>query len=231
MDKRFAELAAAAANNYGVFTTTTARAFGVSDRLRHEWIARGYIERLGKHTFRFVGTPSSWHASLAAGLGELGHGAAIAGRSAAALNRLDGFDAGPVEIWAPRASRNRCANRLARTNDQPLLAGDVLTIDGLRCVSAERLILDALLFQFTTSEIHNARSIPEARARLNAASWQLSAAQDCHDRASNGSTAQAPGRWPESMLSSKADWLSSSLDTALIPAGCNGNGTSSVVPN
>jgi hypothetical protein len=156
MDKRFADLAAAAADSYGVFTTTTARALGVSDRLRHEWIGRGYIERLGKHTFRFLGTPSSWHAALAAGLGELGHGAAIAGRSAGTLNRLDGFNPGPVEIWAPRASRNRCANSLARTNDQPLLAGDVLTIDGLRCVSAERLILDALLFQFTTNEIHNA---------------------------------------------------------------------------
>src|SRR3954463_16742055 len=123
MDTRFAQLAAAAANNHGVFTTTTARAFEVSDRLRHEWIARGYIERLGKHTFRFAGTPSSWHSSLAAGLGERGQGSAIAGRSAGTLNRLDGFDPGPVEIWAPRASRNRCVDTLARTNDQPLRPG------------------------------------------------------------------------------------------------------------
>src|SRR4051812_1955573 len=156
MDKRFSDLAAAAADNYGVFTTTTARAFGVSDRLRHEWIARGYIERLGKHTFRFLGSPSSWHASLAVGLGEFGQGAAIGGRAAATLNRLDGVNPGPVEIWAPRASRNRCVDTLARTNNQPLRPGDVVSIDGLRCLSAERLILDSLLFRFTPTEIHNA---------------------------------------------------------------------------
>src|SRR3954453_527450 len=72
------------------------------------------------------------------------------------LNRLDGFNPGPVEIWAPRASRNRCVDKLARTNNQPLRPGDVVSIDGLRCLSAEPLILDSLLFRFTPTEIHNA---------------------------------------------------------------------------
>jgi hypothetical protein len=35
-------------------------------------------------------------------------------------------------------------------------ASDVTKVDGLRCVSVERLILDSLLFRFSTSEIHNA---------------------------------------------------------------------------
>ncbi|HEY5421923.1 MAG TPA: hypothetical protein VIK05_00545 [Ilumatobacteraceae bacterium] len=65
-----------------------------------------------------------------------------------------------------------------------MLAGDILTIDGLRCVSAERLILDTRLFRFTPEETHNAidsalrmRLVSEVRLRrrivndLPANSW------------------------------------------------------------
>jgi Transcriptional regulator, AbiEi antitoxin len=156
MDQRFAKLAAAAADNHGVFTTTTARAFGVSDRLRHEWVERGWIERLGTRTFRFVGTPHTWQMNLAVSLGDLGKEAAIAGRSAATLNRLDGFTPGQVEVWVPRSSRSRGRIELMRTSSLPLLSGDLMTIDGLRCVTAERLILDSTLFRFTAEETHNA---------------------------------------------------------------------------
>ena len=156
MDDRFVELAALAAGNHAVFTTTMARSVGISDRLRHEWIQQRLIERLGLHTFRFSGGPSTWHMALASALGDLGVAAAVAGRSAAALQRLDGFDQGPVELWTPRASRHRSNGTLARSSAQPLVAGDVMTIDGLRCVTAERLILDSLLFRFNPEEIHNA---------------------------------------------------------------------------
>jgi hypothetical protein len=101
MDDRFVALAAAAANQHGVFTTTMARALGVSDRLRHEWLELGWIEALGPHTFRFAGAPTTWKMSLAAALGNLGPEARISGRSAAALHHLDGFEPGPAEIWVP----------------------------------------------------------------------------------------------------------------------------------
>ncbi|MDP9464904.1 MAG: hypothetical protein M3P52_09790 [Actinomycetota bacterium] len=156
MDDRFVELAAEAANRHGVFTTTMARAFGVSDRLRHEWIELGWIERLGTHTFRFAGSPSTWYMALGSALGDLGPTAAASGRSAAALQHLDGFSQGTVEIWVPRSGRNRCHAAVMRSSALPLRAGDVMTVDGIRCVTAERLILDSLLFRFTADEIHNA---------------------------------------------------------------------------
>lgn len=156
MDERFASLAAAAADWHGVFTTLMAQQSGVSNRLRNDWLAAGWIERLGTRTFRFAGSPLTWNMELASALGDLGPSAAVAGRSGAARLRLDGFSDGAVEIWVPRSCRNRNHPALIRSSERPLLAGDVLTIDGIRCVSAERLIVDSLLFNFSEQEINNA---------------------------------------------------------------------------
>ena len=156
MDHRFVALAAAAADRHGVFTTSMAQRFGVSDRLRNEWLALGWINRLGTHTFQFAGSPATWSMTLASALGDVGLGGAVSGRSVAALHRLDGFIPGPVEIWVPRSSRNRGHGFVTRSSARPLLRGDVVTIDGIRCVTVERLILDSLLFRFTPDEIHNA---------------------------------------------------------------------------
>ena len=156
MDDRFIALAAAAADRHGVFTTATAQRFGVSDRLRNEWLALGWINRLGTHTFQFAGSPGTWLMTLASAIGDVGATGAVSGRSVAVLHHLDGFLPGPVEIWVPRSSRNRGRGFVTRSSTRPLLRGDVVTVEGIRCVSAERLILDSLLFRFTPDEIHNA---------------------------------------------------------------------------
>jgi hypothetical protein len=152
----FIALAAAAADRHGVFTTAMAQRVGVSDRLRNEWLALGWISRLGTHTFQFAGSPGTWLMTIASAIGDVGPTGAVSGRTAGALMHLDGFVRGPVEIWVPRSSRNRGHGFVTRSSSRPLLLGDVVTIDGIRCVSAERLILDSLLFRFTPSEIHNA---------------------------------------------------------------------------
>ena len=156
MDDRFIALAAAAADRHGVFTTDMAQRLGVSDRLRNEWLALGWITRLGTHTFQFAGSPGTWLMTMASALGDAGPGGLASGRSAAVLQHLDGFVVGPVEIWVPRSSRNRRHAGVTRSSARPMLRGDVVTIDGIRCVSTERLILDSLLFRFTQDEIHNA---------------------------------------------------------------------------
>jgi hypothetical protein len=156
MDERFANLAAAAADRHGVFTTKMAQNAGVSDRLRLDWLYMQRISRLGRNTFRFAGSPVTWKMMLASELGDLGSAAAVAGRSAAALNHLDGFTQGPVELWIPRSYRNRAHSADTKVSTRPMLTGDVVTIDGLRCVTSERLILDSLLFRFTKAEIGDA---------------------------------------------------------------------------
>ncbi len=155
-DRRFVALAADAANHHGVFTIEMARRRGVSDRLRHAWLELGWIERLGTRTFRFAGAPPSWHMDLAAALGDVGRGGVLDGRSAGALHRLDGFSPSVVELWAPRSARNVVIAGVVRTSTRPMPAGDVTRVDGLRCVTVERLILDSLLFRFSEGEIHNA---------------------------------------------------------------------------
>ena len=82
--------------------------------------------------------------------------AVIAGRSAAVLHKLDGFGCGPVEVWAPRSYRNRASAAVTKVSGRPLLIRDAITIDGIRCVTAERLIVDSLLFRFAKAEVHNA---------------------------------------------------------------------------
>lgn len=156
MDRRFTDLAASAADCHGVFTSDTADELGVSGRLRRDWTDEGRIERLGTRTFKFVGTPVTWKMQLMSALGDLGPLARIDGRSAGALLRLDGFDPGPVEVWVPREYRNRSASAVVRTSSHALTGADRITVDGIRCVSAERLILDSLLFRFGEQEIHNA---------------------------------------------------------------------------
>ena len=94
--------------------------------------------------------------ALASALGDLGSSAAVSGRSAGALLHLDGFSDGAVEIWVPRECRSRFHAGVVRSSALPLLVGDVMTVDGIRCVTAERLILDSLLFRFSEQEIHNA---------------------------------------------------------------------------
>ncbi|HSB86390.1 MAG TPA: hypothetical protein VLD86_08780 [Ilumatobacteraceae bacterium] len=156
MDHRFTALAAQAANHHGVFTTAMAGQLGISESLCHQWSVTGRVERLGTHSFRFAGSPVTWKMLLMSALGDLGHGAAVGGRSAAALHRLDGFHEGPVEVWLPRPDRNRSSRATIRTCSRPLRPGDLVTVDGIRCLSPERLILDSLLFRFSAGEIHNA---------------------------------------------------------------------------
>jgi hypothetical protein len=156
MDRRFTDLAAAAATSHGVFTSDTAEALGVSGRLRRDWTDEGRIERLGKRTFKFAGTPVTWKMQLVSALGDLGPLARVDGRSAGALLRLDGFNQGAVEIWVPREYRNRSTSAIVRSSSHPVVTADHITVDGIRCVTAERVILDSLLFRFTKAEIHNA---------------------------------------------------------------------------
>ena len=149
-------LAAQAASHHGVFTVDDARRLGVSDQLREDWLERGWIERLGNRTFQYAGTPHTWLTTLAAAVGDLGSNGLAAGRSSAALQHLDGFAPGPVELWVPRWMRNRGGFGVVRSSTRPLIAGDVVSVDGIKCVSAERLILDSTMYRFTPTEIHNA---------------------------------------------------------------------------
>jgi len=117
-------------------------------------------------------------ADLASGVAvasvDLGGRGFLAGRSSAGWNELDGFDRDAVEVLVPRPYRSVVVNGFVASTDQALDRSSTVLIDGLRCVTAERLILDAPLFHFSKREIENAidsairlRKVSEQRLRTN----------------------------------------------------------------
>jgi hypothetical protein len=155
MDELFARFAARAADQHHVLSLEQFDELGISRKVRGRWSKLGLIEKKGVRTFALAGT-RSWQQSMTAGLLDLGAGSLVAGRSGAALLGLDGFRSGALEFLVPRALRDRkVLGRLASTV-RPILDIDVVRVDGIRCLRAERLIVEAPLFDFTREEIENA---------------------------------------------------------------------------
>jgi very-short-patch-repair endonuclease len=144
----------------------------VSASLRRRWVERGLVRRNGPRAYVVCGAPPSWHQTLAVGLANLdGHGV-VAGRAAARLFHLDGFDDGHVEYLVPRSAKAMTAEGVVRSTGAALTFRDITVVDGLRCVRAERLILDGPLFHFSQAQIENAidsairlRLVSEQRVR------------------------------------------------------------------
>jgi hypothetical protein len=70
--------------------------------------------------------------------------------------RLDGFTGDQIELLTPSGARGRQKGGPARATSRPIPRSDLQIIHGLRVVRAERLIIDAPLFDFDRTEIENA---------------------------------------------------------------------------
>lgn len=128
----------------------------ISVRLRSEWVARNLIERLGPRSYAIVGSPDTWLRQAWAANADLDGAGFVAGRTAARLSGLDGFHADGIELLVNRARRNLKTPHRLRSTELKLSIRDTLVIDGIRCLTPERLILDAPLFDFSKPEIENA---------------------------------------------------------------------------
>jgi hypothetical protein len=159
---------------------------GVDASLRLKWVRAGRLVELGEKSYALAGTPSTWKQSLAASLADVGECGVIAGRSAARLNGLDGFQDDSVELLVPRRSRN-LTSRSATVRSTAIDIGrrDTTAIDGLRALRPERLILDEPLFDFDKADIENA--IDSAiRMRLVSEQRLRTRVVDQHRRGING---------------------------------------------
>jgi very-short-patch-repair endonuclease len=183
---RFNAIAAAAAANHGVISRQELGRFGVDASLRLKWARGGRLVELGEKSYALAGAPSTWKQSLAASLADVGECGVIAGRSAARLHGLDGFQDNSVELLVPRRSRN-LTSRSGTVRSTAIEIGkrDATTIDGLRALRPERLILDGPLFDFDRAEIENA--IDSAiRLRLVSEQRLRTRVVDGHRRGING---------------------------------------------
>lgn len=185
MDARFGIIAAIAATQHSVVSRAQLECAGVSRSLRHHWVRAGLVDRLGPRSYTLAGSDPTWMRSLMAGFVDLGGRGFVAGRSAARLQRLDSFIGDEVEMLVPRDHRGLRSPATVRSTARPVDRADVQTIDGMRVLRAERLILDSPLFGFTREETENA--IDSAiRLRLIAEQRLRSRAIERHDRGFNG---------------------------------------------
>ncbi len=93
---------------------------------------------------------------MAGGLADLGGFGVAAGRAAGRLYGLDGFAGSPIEFLVSREHRRYSTDGLVCSTGRPLDKTDIVTVEGFRCLTAERLILEAPLFGFSRAEIENA---------------------------------------------------------------------------
>ncbi len=188
MSDRFVAVAAVAAEQHGVVGARQLDALGIHRRMRSDWVARGLLARDGPHSFVVAGAPPSWLQALWAAKVDLDGRGFVAGRSAARLHRLDGFESEAVELLVARRYRSVTTGPgcVVRSTSQSLSIADTVTIGGLRCLTAERLILEAPLFDFSGRELENAidsairmRLVDEARLRTRVLERQCDASKGC----------------------------------------------------
>ena len=186
MDDRFRRIAALAATQHSVISIGQFAENGVDTSLRSKWERRGLIYRMGSRSFAVSGSPPSFTQSLTAGLADLGDFGLVAGRAGARLYMLDGFALGTPEYLLERSRRNHGTAGLVCSTSRPLTKADIMSVQGFRCLSAERLILESPLFGFTRAETENAI---DSAIRLRLVSEQRLRARvvDDHRRGVNGS--------------------------------------------
>ncbi len=156
MNPRYVQVVETASQQFGAMSIQQMDTMNVDRRVRHDWVTRGLITRAGTRSYIVAGSTPSWQQSLWCAAADVDGAGYPAGRSAARLQKLDDFTNDDIEVLVTRKHRNlNAAFRVASTS-MPLDIGDTVTIDGIRCLSAERLILDGPLFEFTKRETENA---------------------------------------------------------------------------
>ncbi len=175
MNSLIASVAATAADHHGVVSARQLDSASVSPATRRRWLACGLLERMGPRSFAVGGAPDSWERRLTATLIDLDGRGFLAGRTAARLHRLDGFSSDAVEVLVPRRWKSAVVGdvKLASTA-LSLDRGATAIAGGFRCLTAERLILDAPRFDFDAAEVENAidsairlRLVSEQRLRTH----------------------------------------------------------------
>jgi hypothetical protein len=172
MDPRLRRALAAAAEQHGAVGRAQLLRLGVGESLRRSWERRGLLRRRGPGSFVVGGSPPTWRRELWCAQLDLAGRGYIAGRSGARLHRLDGFAGGEVELITTRGHRRMSLPWTLHSTAAPLGRGDTVLIEGLRCLTVSRLILEAPLFGFSATEMEDAidsairlRKVSEQRLR------------------------------------------------------------------
>lgn len=127
-----------AASQHGAFHRDQA-AHHLTWRRLNSAVERGELVQLLSDVFVFRSNPNTWRQRLK--VLEL-TGATIGGRSAAALHRFDRFVEGKLEVVVRRGSQRRLPPHVVVHRTSILDDDDVTEIDGIRCTSVPRTLVD-----------------------------------------------------------------------------------------
>jgi hypothetical protein len=169
---------------------------GVSRRWIDNLVRRGMLRRIAPGTYVVAGSAPTRLQSLTAGLLALGDESWVSHEAAASLHGLDRSRDDAVEFTVPRCAKGRRVPFRVHTTAQLALI-DRVTVDGFRCLSATRTIIDL------------------ARARV--ARVRLEAAIDSAVRLGLTSPVVLDRRLGE--LRGRGRWGAPMLDALLVDAG------------
>jgi very-short-patch-repair endonuclease len=141
MTTEWVEITRSLGTHHGVIDRAELDRLGVTKHQLGAWVAAGALERAAPRVWRLVGSADTWRQRLVIGTLSLGF---PAGASHEAAAQLLGFERTPpdiVEFLVDDASRGA---RLAGTVHCSKLIRpyDFVTVDGIRCTSATRTIVD-----------------------------------------------------------------------------------------
>lgn len=150
-----AELIAIAEGQDGLLTLTQLRRVVPARHRQRKLIDDGSIRRIAPGTFKIGGSPETHRQRLRAGLLSLGRQSWVSYEAAATLHRLDRHDPDAVEFTVPRSRSIRSTPFTVHTTER-LSPIDLIVVDGLRCMSATRTIIDLALARRPVARIEAA---------------------------------------------------------------------------
>ena len=129
------------ATHHGVVDRGELDRLGVSKHQLGTWVGAGVLERAAPRVWRLVGSADTWKQRLVIGTLSLGFPAGVSHEAAAQLLGLERTPSDVVEFLVHDGSRG--ARLKATVHCSKLIRPyDFVTVDGIRCTSATRTIVD-----------------------------------------------------------------------------------------
>jgi very-short-patch-repair endonuclease len=136
-----AQVLAKAEVQYGAVSRKQCRTMGMTIGAIDRCVVSGRFEVLFPGVYRMTGSPRTARQRAQAALLWLGDQAALSELTAATILRLDGCRAKGLDLMVPRGVRKRTPDLVPRRTLW-LPRQHVVTVDGLRCTSASRTLVD-----------------------------------------------------------------------------------------
>lgn len=132
-----------AASRHGVLTRSQAAEKGISKRVLDRLLRDEEVDEVAPGVLVVRGAPVTWHQKLKVAT-EAANGVGIAAfRSAAALDRLDGYPPGPLELLLPSGRRRHTSGVIHHRGPTGAEhAADFIEVDGIRCTGVARTLCD-----------------------------------------------------------------------------------------